>query len=1090
MSVRTDRVNLEIVINGNQGQRELGEMEQKARKLRASIKEATSNEKELRNQRNQVSKNSDQWRKLDAQVKAVREEKGKLRQELGATKDRMAQLRKEVGINGLTLRQLGKRARELRANMSNITPGTEHFRKTKAELDQVNARIKKLRGTTSQVGRAWESVKKQIRAFGVIALASLGGQALFNGIDRLIDRNAKLSDSISDVQKTTGLTKLEVEDLMQSFRYFNTRSSRSELLGLARIAGKLGFEGKKNIEAFVQQADQINVALSEDLGGNVEETIRQLGKINDLFRITEELGAAEALKKTGSAINVLGANSSANEAELVDFTKRVGGVAPQANISLTEILGLASAIDQLGQSPETASTVFAQLIPDMFKETATFAKVAGKSTKEFSDILAKDTNEALLLVLEGLNGNSDGYQMMVNKLDSLGLEGKRSINVLGALASKTSLIRGEQEKANEAFDEGTSLSDEFALKNENLAGSWARLSKRIKAAFVNSDLIKGMARVIGSLDRMTAPKKSDMLEKQRFKLLNMADQLKRTTISEAERLKVINKLKEEYPTLLGNLDAETSKNEEVFSAVNKANFALSKRISLMKMQEEISNLAFKKSNFEDDLRESREAALELMQRVASQRGIALPQTFEDDIDRLKQFNRQLSQLAQVNQRTGATHDSDYSSLSNYLVAINNAQRGLEDVDQQMTILIDKENAFAEKFKDLLGFNQEESGDGENNQDDPVVSAPIKAAQDITSFLEQEQEKRLLNQLSGYDKERQALMNHFKDKIELAKGNFELEAALIQERESQLETLDENYRADYLKRREDLQQELHLLGLNDKQREIEIAKDKWNTLIGQLEQHGLDTTAAHELMQNEIEAIIKSSAENQSVILSSAFSDFATIIGATSDFIASTLSETAKEQASFIRFQQTLTAIEVTLNQISAISNAIKNASKTSLTPLGLAAKIATSTSLIIAAFAPLTKKLDGANNVPSFYTGGFTGSGLGFDDAQGNQVAGIVHSNEYVVNSQLLQIPQFADMVGLMEAVRLNQTSAPVASTSASQNPVSGSTQGLELLRQEIVKLREALFERPNLVVIGDSSIVDLKDRLEEFEQFEKSVKK
>ena len=42
------------------------------------------------------------------------------------------------------------------------------------------------------------------------------------------------------------------------------RTSRDELLKLAKEAGKLGITGVENIRRFVEQADKINVSLGED----------------------------------------------------------------------------------------------------------------------------------------------------------------------------------------------------------------------------------------------------------------------------------------------------------------------------------------------------------------------------------------------------------------------------------------------------------------------------------------------------------------------------------------------------------------------------------------------------------------------------------------------------------------------------------------------------------------------------------------------------------------------------------------------------------------------------------------------------------
>src|SRR5690606_19489929 len=57
--------------------------------------------------------------------------------------------------------------------------------------------------------------------------------------------------------------------------------------------------------------------------------------------------------------------------------------------------------------------------------------------------------------------------------------------------------------------------------------------------------------------------------------------------------------------------------------------------------------------------------------------------------------------------------------------------------------------------------------------------------------------------------------------------------------------------------------------------------------------------------------------------------------------------------------------------------------------------------------------------IPTFATGGYTQS-LGFADQTGHQVAGIVHANEYVVPSNVLNSRTGRQLVDVLEAMRTN----------------------------------------------------------------------
>ncbi|MBK6285748.1 MAG: hypothetical protein IPF54_26510 [Draconibacterium sp.] len=64
------------------------------------------------------------------------------------------------------------------------------------------------------------------------------------------------------------------------------------------------------------------------MGGDTEESVRQLGKLVDIFKLTNEYSMEDSLIKIGSAMNALGASGTANEGYMLEFSKRVAGVAP------------------------------------------------------------------------------------------------------------------------------------------------------------------------------------------------------------------------------------------------------------------------------------------------------------------------------------------------------------------------------------------------------------------------------------------------------------------------------------------------------------------------------------------------------------------------------------------------------------------------------------------------------------------------------------------------------------------------------------------------------------------------------------------
>lgn len=396
-----------------------------------------------------------------------------LGKEISVIRKEMAQWKKQTldveqvlqNINKVPLNQIQSALRSLRKDMMALDRDSDEYYNTLSKIRRLETQVGQPSGKSSGKNNMWAYY--------------LGGGAVVASLERLASRavNAyqRLDDKMADVQKTTDLSKEGVIELDKELQKIDTRSSREELLDMARIGGKLGIEGQENLAGFVRVADKLKVALSEDLGGNVEETIRQVGKLVGVFDVDKELGIERGLEAVGSTINELGASSTANEAYIVDFTNRVAGVAAGADIAIPKVMGIASTMDILAQTAEVSGTTYGQVMTGMQKRTEEYARIAGMSLQEFRELLDQDQNEAFIRVMEGL-GKMDS-ENRVKALSTLKLEGQRATQVLGALADKTDLLREQQALANEAFEEATSLQNEFNVKNESAA---ALIEKRRK----------------------------------------------------------------------------------------------------------------------------------------------------------------------------------------------------------------------------------------------------------------------------------------------------------------------------------------------------------------------------------------------------------------------------------------------------------------------------------------------------------------------------------------------------------------------------------------------------------------------------------
>lgn len=466
--LRDEDLRLNIIINGDAGRKEMAALERQIHDTGAKVDDLVAKRKQMEAQ---GQKDSAEYRKLTSEI-------NKSSKALEGYRARLDTLRRQQSVNTMTLAELRKHITTTTIALNKAVPGTEQWQKLNAELKLSKARLAELQAQSKVTGTVVQNLANKInRYIGIITAGFASMAFVISGINRSRKDFADFEEAVADVMKTTGLTKQQVMALNEELKKYDTRTAQNELLDLARVAGKLGFTAEEDVEAFVRSADKINVALSRDLGGNAEEAINQVGKLVDIFGLKEEFGIEQSMLKIGSAINELGMASTANEGYLVNFAKRVAGVAPNADIAITDVLGLAGTLDSLGQTAEVSGTAYGMVITGMYKKTDVFARVAGMQLREFKNLMAEDMNEAFVRVLEGI-GNSGSMDAVVQSLNAIGLDGQRCTMVLGALANNTDELRRQQELSNKAFEEGTSLLNEFAVKNNT---TQAKLEKAKKA---------------------------------------------------------------------------------------------------------------------------------------------------------------------------------------------------------------------------------------------------------------------------------------------------------------------------------------------------------------------------------------------------------------------------------------------------------------------------------------------------------------------------------------------------------------------------------------------------------------------------------
>ena len=423
---------------------------------------------------------------LRKEIPRMEKELAKAEKSLKGFRDTLRHLDK-ASINDLT-----NAKRALNDQIRKLTPGTREYIAATEDYKKVNARLQSLNNAYKQVDASQKGLRGGIsrltdtfnKYFGVVTTTIAAVTGLSMAFRKSAQDAAAMDDMYAKVMKTTGLTKEEVEKLNEAFKEMDTRTAREQLNEMAYEAGKLGYQGVENIRQFVEAADVINVALGDVLG---EGATLEIAKLAQVFAQStaalDKLDLKGRMMAVGSAINQLGKESTASESYMVDFLGRLGGVATQAGISADQILGYASALDQMKQKVEMSATAFQKLIQQMIKKPEEFVEAARMPLEDFVNLMNTDMNGAIKRVLEGFN-EMGGFTQLIPVFKDMGLDGARAASVIASLAANLDKVSDAQATANEHIKLGTSMTREYMIMNQSMQARLEKARKEFKDASI------------------------------------------------------------------------------------------------------------------------------------------------------------------------------------------------------------------------------------------------------------------------------------------------------------------------------------------------------------------------------------------------------------------------------------------------------------------------------------------------------------------------------------------------------------------------------------------------------------------------------
>lgn len=387
-----------------------------------------------------------------------------------------------------SINELNQAYNQLSEELNQLNTKSKEFNEKQKELKDLKKNIENATGAITQHGNSWQTAVKNLTAYvGLFGVFN----AIKDTVTSAIKKNFEYSSSLTDIRKVSGLTMQDVNKLSEELAKIDTRTSVDGLAQLAYQGAKLGM-GKYGVEGmkqFVAAADQINVAIGEEMG---EEALPALSKMVETMGLIPKMGIEKAMLATGSAMFKLSSTSTSTSTNIVEFAKRLTGVSRTAGITTDQLLALGSASDSLFLMPEVSATAMSKFIVALQKNHNLIEKDLGIPDGTIKRMYAAgNAMDAIVMVLEKMRDKGN-MNALGGIFKDLGSDGQRLVTAMVTMSKNVDVLKDHLYESKEAFEEATAVTSEYTMQQQSAAGILDRANNLWEKAFINPDGVESV----------------------------------------------------------------------------------------------------------------------------------------------------------------------------------------------------------------------------------------------------------------------------------------------------------------------------------------------------------------------------------------------------------------------------------------------------------------------------------------------------------------------------------------------------------------------------------------------------------------------
>lgn len=487
--IRDEIMKMTIIVNSNPAQQEIYKLTDANRKL---AEESTKLRAEREKVRQTLGKESQKYKELTQNIND---------NSLTISKNerKIQELTDSLDISQMSIKQLRQELSMLKRELERNVPGSEQYNALQERIGLVSTRLGEVRNGARSTQMSFQQLADKFNHYSGIVTAVAAVLIGFGlSVQNVIDRNNKMADAMSQVEKNANMTRQEVEALTRSFSDMDTRTKKIDLLKIATAGGRLGV-AKEDIKDFVVEVDKANVALGDSWEGGADKIAEEIGRIALSYEETKNQPIAKSISEIGSALNELAADGASSESNIADFMNRLGSLPPSMKPPINTLLGLGAALEESSIKAEIGSSGISKFFRVAGNNVEAFAEIMRRPVQEVKDLINSNPAEFFLQFSEGLKGleATDVTQI----LEKLKLNDNEVQRVIGAATDKSERFREVIEKSNQAFKERTSLQIEFDKVNNNSAAIYEKIQRKISELFTSQTFANYLNTLINLLGK-------------------------------------------------------------------------------------------------------------------------------------------------------------------------------------------------------------------------------------------------------------------------------------------------------------------------------------------------------------------------------------------------------------------------------------------------------------------------------------------------------------------------------------------------------------------------------------------------------------